>query len=89
MVDTDSDHIRFSYFMYKDYPVGNGICEDWNRFADTGLKLPFDDVEITALSLISVNENLNTGAIETIESSCIEESKVKFMVEKIQEVYNL
>ena len=78
------ENIRFSYFMYKDRPISDGMCSEWIRFAEFGLKLPFDDVEVSAIHVSTANEDLKTGQVMRTSASCSHGVSVDYMVSKIK-----
>lgn len=75
--------IQVDYFTYKDHVVRSD-CESWSSFITNGLKLPFEDIRVSSISINQMNENLRTSATASFYASCKDEAKVEFMVEKLK-----
>jgi hypothetical protein len=74
--------VVFSTFTYKDVTILNK-CANWLYFTENALTLPFTNLDISAINLVVMNENLKSRELSKINVTCSDFTKANYISAKV------
>jgi hypothetical protein len=75
--------IKFSSFIYKDKPVSEKTCSLWEMFTAYSSYLPFPNVEIATMNMVTLDKDLISNEVTSVNATCNDRNSVSFMVDKM------